>query len=153
MISRREFLQAGVAAAAILGPGLGRLARAQALDLEALTAFETMGNVTLIHVTDIHAQARPVFFREPDTNIGVGARAGKPPHVTGRAFLDEMGWGGENYDYVVDVGSRAGIEFGVYGIPETFIVDARGIITGKITGPATGPALRAALEEAFAAGG
>ncbi len=91
MISRREFLQAGVAASAILGSGLGRLAQAQALDLESLTAFETMGNVTLIHITDIHAQARPVFFREPDINIGVGARAGKPPHVTGRALLELYG--------------------------------------------------------------
>lgn len=48
-------------------------------------------------------------------------------------FLDELGWG-ENYSYVTDPGSLAAIEFGIFGIPETFFIDPQGIIVGKITG-------------------
>ncbi len=50
-----------------------------------------MGNVTLVHLTDIHAQLRPVLFREPSTNLGVGEARGQVPHVTGRAYLDLYG--------------------------------------------------------------
>ncbi len=60
MISRRDFLQASVAASAIFGGGaFPRLAAAQAMTEDQLTAFETTGNVTLIHITDIHAQLKP----------------------------------------------------------------------------------------------
>ncbi|MFN3293284.1 MAG: thiosulfohydrolase SoxB [Gemmobacter sp.] len=92
MISRREFLQASVAASAIVGlSGFGnwsRLAAQQALTEGQLLQFDDFGNVTLIHVTDVHAQLRPVWFREPEWNIGVGDAFGKPPHVVGKAFLE-----------------------------------------------------------------
>ncbi|HUS52424.1 MAG TPA: thiosulfohydrolase SoxB [Thermohalobaculum sp.] len=88
MISRRDFLQASVAASAIFGGGgFPRLAAAQAMTEDQLTAFETTGNVTLIHITDIHAQLKPLHFREPSINLGVGAQYGLPPHVTGADFL------------------------------------------------------------------
>ena len=92
MISRREFLQASLAASAIVGvSGLGnwsKLAAQQALTQDQLLQFDDFGNVTLIHITDIHAQLKPVWFREPEWNIGVGGAKGKPPHVVGTAFLD-----------------------------------------------------------------
>ena len=91
MITRREFLQASVAASAIVGAsGLGnwsRLAAQQALSQDQLLQFDDFGNVTLIHITDIHAQLKPVWFREPEINVGVGDAKGKPPHVTGDDFL------------------------------------------------------------------
>lgn len=91
MITRREFLQASVAASAIVGgSGIGnwsRLAAQQALTQDDLLRFDDFGNVTLIHVTDIHAQLRPIWFREPEINLGVGDAYGKPPHVTGADFL------------------------------------------------------------------
>lgn len=92
MITRREFLQASVAASAIVGvSGFGnwsKLAAQQALTQDQLLAFDDFGNVTLVHITDIHAQMRPIWFREPEWNIGVGDAKGKPPHVVGRAFID-----------------------------------------------------------------
>ena len=90
MISRREFLQASVAASALYGvSGFGnwsRLAAQQALTQDDLLRFDTFGNVSLIHVTDIHAQMVPIHFREPSINIGVGAARGEAPHLTGADF-------------------------------------------------------------------
>ena len=90
MISRRDFLQISMAASAMLGgSGFGswsRLAAQQTLTQDQLLEFETFGNVSLIHVTDIHAQLKPIYFREPEINIGVGANKGKVPHVTGADF-------------------------------------------------------------------
>ncbi len=91
MVSRREFLMATVALSAIAEPGLaGRWTRAaaqQALDEETLLAAEPFGNLTLVHITDVHAQLKPLYFREPSVNLGVGEVKGLPPHVTGADFL------------------------------------------------------------------
>jgi S-sulfosulfanyl-L-cysteine sulfohydrolase len=54
---------------------------------ERLLDFPPLGNVTLLHLTDSHATLRPIFFREPDTLLGVGAERGKPPYLTGMEFL------------------------------------------------------------------
>jgi len=92
MVSRREFLQAAVAVGAVAGgAGTGAwsaLAARQKLMSEAdLLAFPTYGNVSIVHITDLHAQLKPNYFREPSINIGVGEAAGKPPHLTGKDFL------------------------------------------------------------------
>lgn len=91
MFSRRELLMAGAALSAIAGSGLsGRWSQAvaqQALTEDGLLDFQSTGNVTIIHVTDLHAQLVPVYFREPSINLGVGDVAGLPPHVTGADFL------------------------------------------------------------------
>ena len=90
MISRRDFLQVSMAASAMLGAsGFGnwsKLAAQQALTQDQLLEFDTFGNVSLIHVTDIHAQLKPIYFREPEVNIGVGDNRGAVPHVTGADF-------------------------------------------------------------------
>ena len=90
MISRRDFLQVGMAASAIVGAsGFGnwaRLAAQQTLTQDGLLDFKTYGNVSLIHVTNIHGQLKPLHFREPSVNIGVGDNKGVVPHVTGADF-------------------------------------------------------------------
>ncbi|MGE3876612.1 MAG: thiosulfohydrolase SoxB, partial [Parvibaculaceae bacterium] len=93
MITRREMLQVSAATAALVAGG-GSLSRAfaqQKLTQEELLKFDTLGNVTLLHVTDIHGQLMPVFFREPTVNLGVGEAKGQPPHVTGADFLKRFG--------------------------------------------------------------
>jgi len=65
----------------------------------------------------------------------------------GMAFLDELGWG-ENYEYVTGDGTSAAIEYGIYGIPETFVIDKYGVIAVKITGIATSASLDAAIQTA-----
>jgi sulfur-oxidizing protein SoxB len=104
MISRRHFVQAGLAAAAITGaPGAwSRLAAQQALTQDQFLQFDTFGNVSLIHLTDIHAQTMPVWFREPSVNLGVGDVAGLPPHLTGQAFRAAFGIEeGSAWDYAL----------------------------------------------------
>jgi sulfur-oxidizing protein SoxB len=88
MISRRELLQVAAAAATIAPVGWSRSFAQQRLTQADLLRFEPVGNVTLVHLTDIHAQLMPVLFREPLINIGVGEARGKVPHITGRDFLD-----------------------------------------------------------------
>ncbi len=95
MISRRDFLQVGMAASALVGAsGFGnwaRLAAQQALTQDQLLEFQTYGNVSLIHITDIHAQLKPIYFREPSVNIGVGGNKGAVPHITGSDFRKAYG--------------------------------------------------------------
>jgi sulfur-oxidizing protein SoxB len=57
-----------------------------------LLEFEPLGNVTLLHLTDTHATLRPVYFREPDTLLGIGDERGRPPYLTGEAFLRAYGF-------------------------------------------------------------
>jgi sulfur-oxidizing protein SoxB len=88
-IRRRDFLT--LAGAATLSGSLPRL-RAQAADNNAgVYDLERFGNARILHMTDTHAQLRPVFFREPSVNIGVGSMRGNPPHLVARAFLDRFG--------------------------------------------------------------
>jgi sulfur-oxidizing protein SoxB len=56
-----------------------------------LLDFEALGNVTLLHLTDTHATLLPVYFRAPDTVLGVGDERGKPPYLTGAALLATYG--------------------------------------------------------------
>jgi sulfur-oxidizing protein SoxB len=92
MITRREILQVGAATAALaVGGGFTRAMAQQRLTQGELTRFDAVGNVTLLHVADIHGQLKPVYFREPSINLGVGAARGQPPHITGRDFLKHFG--------------------------------------------------------------
>ncbi len=95
MITRREAFQIGAAAAAIVGAnGLGSFGRAAALQKlteRDLLQFDGLGNITLLHMADLHGQLMPVYYREPSVNIGVGEARGQPPHLTGREFLKKFG--------------------------------------------------------------
>ena len=94
MITRREFTQAALAASVIASTGIGPLGRAASqgrLTQDELLKFDAVGNVTLVHITDIHGQLMPLYFREPSVNVGVGEAKGLVPHLTGNAFLKSFG--------------------------------------------------------------
>ena len=97
MISRREFMQYGAVAASTAGMalgGLGSLTRAlaqQKISQENLLQFDSKGQITLLHFTDVHAQLKPVYFRPPSENHGVGAFEGIPPHLVAGDFLSHFG--------------------------------------------------------------
>jgi cytochrome c biogenesis protein CcmG/thiol:disulfide interchange protein DsbE len=59
----------------------------------------------------------------------------KDPPANGQAWLEQFG---DPYTLsVIDFDGRAGIDWGVYGVPETFVVDGNGIIRYKHIGPIT----------------
>jgi sulfur-oxidizing protein SoxB len=89
MISRREFFVAATATAALVAGSsvpLSRLSAEGRLTQDELLSFDAVGNVTLVHVTDLHAQLVPIHFREPSANFGVGEAKGRVPHITGAEF-------------------------------------------------------------------
>jgi sulfur-oxidizing protein SoxB len=91
MTTRREMLQAGAAAAAIIAAeklgGFRRALAQQRLTEADLLKFTPQGNVTILHVADLHAQLRPVYLREPSVNTGFGEARGVLPHLTGIDLL------------------------------------------------------------------
>ena len=86
-IRRRDFLT--LAGAAALSGSLPRFARSA--DNPSVYDLERFGNARILHMTDTHAQLKPVYFREPSVNLGVGTMQGNPPHLVGKAFLDRFG--------------------------------------------------------------
>ena len=90
-LSKREFLQV-LAVAAAGGMSLhSELAMAEkgAAKLYDLPKF---GNVSLLHITDCHAQLLPIYFREPNVNLGFGDQFGKVPHLVGANLLKHFGF-------------------------------------------------------------
>ncbi|MGA1315951.1 MAG: thiosulfohydrolase SoxB [Rubrivivax sp.] len=94
-LSKREFLQV-LAAASAAGMGLARHA-----DADAATAEEALydvpplgqgpGHVSFLHMTDCHAQLKPIHFREPSVNLGIGSMQGQLPHLVGEHLLKAAG--------------------------------------------------------------
>ncbi|HEX4781898.1 MAG TPA: thiosulfohydrolase SoxB [Usitatibacter sp.] len=99
-MDRREFLQALAIASAAGLPIAG--SRALAAEGDAIYDIPLAGNVSLLHLTDTHAQLLPVSFREPSVNIGVAGAANLPPHLVGEAFLRR---------YAIPRGSREAAAF------------------------------------------
>ncbi|MBI2803319.1 MAG: thiosulfohydrolase SoxB [Gammaproteobacteria bacterium] len=87
---RREFLQV-LAAATASGLALHDRRVLANADGDAFYAIPPFGNCSLLHYTDSHAQLLPVWFREPDVNLGVGEGQGQPPHLVGEKFLHYFG--------------------------------------------------------------
>ncbi len=92
MRSRREFIQlASISAMLFASRPWNTLAAKQQLKTEDLLKFDSKGQVTLLHLTDIHGQLKPVYYRPPSENFGVGDFEGIPPHLVGEAFLEHFG--------------------------------------------------------------
>ena len=87
-LSRREF-GAVLSAAAAAGFSFSRDVSAQ--EAQRLYDVPKTGNVHLLHMTDCHAQLLPIYFREPDANIGIGSMRGQVPHLVGEHLLKYAG--------------------------------------------------------------
>ncbi|MBP6717794.1 MAG: thiosulfohydrolase SoxB [Rhodoferax sp.] len=90
-LSKREFIQL-LGAASVAGLQLNRFAHADtATAQQGLYDLAPFGNVSLLHMTDCHAQLMPIHFREPSVNMGVGAMQGQLPHLVGEHLLKAAG--------------------------------------------------------------
>ena len=89
-MNRREFLQI-LAAASAAGFALNSRELLAAQGGEKLYDLPRFGNVHFLHFTDCHAQLLPIWFREPNVNIGIGGAVGKVPHIVGEKLLKTYG--------------------------------------------------------------
>ena len=128
-IDRREFLKMlGVSAAATSGlvscsksdSGAPKPAdtAVSAGPLDSYYDLPMQGNARILHITDVHGQLKPVYFREPNVNLGVGDAYGRPPHIVGQGLLDYMGLSAnspEAYAYTYLDFENAAREYGKTG--------------------------------------
>ncbi len=86
-LTKREFFQV-LGAATMAGMGLGKFAHAEAATAaNGLYDIPRFGNVSFLHMTDCHAQLKPIYFREPNVNLGIGSMKGNLPHLVGQHLL------------------------------------------------------------------
>jgi sulfur-oxidizing protein SoxB len=88
-LDRRSFLEALAVAAASGLPLHSRAAKSG--DGKGFYDLPAYGNVSLMHMTDCHAQLMPVYFREPNVNLGIAEARGRPPHLVGEHLLRAYG--------------------------------------------------------------
>ncbi len=118
-IDRRDFLK-------LMGIGAGAAALpafipSTAFSNQAPKGYYDLpmkGTARLLHITDVHGQLKPVYFREPNVNLGVGDAYGRPPHVVGKKLLKEMGYQvntPESYAYTYLDFENAALKYGRTG--------------------------------------
>ncbi|MDD5328804.1 MAG: thiosulfohydrolase SoxB [Sulfuricella sp.] len=89
-MNRREFLQI-LAVAAASGFALNSRSALSAGSAGSFYDLPAFGNVSLLHFTDCHAQLLPIYFREPNVNIGLGVSHNRAPHLIGENLLKAYG--------------------------------------------------------------
>ena len=112
---------------------------------QRLTSADMRGHVWLLNVWASWC----VSCREEHPLLVALAKANVVP-VIGLAYKDKredgLAWLAANGDpyklSIVDLDGRVGIDFGVYGVPETFVIDKAGVIRYKQIGPLTADALK-----------
>ena len=112
------------------------------------TASLKQGGVTLVNVWASWCvpcrQEHPVLMelsKRPDIRL-VGLNYKDDP-ANARSFLGTLG---QPFAAVgADAKGRAAVDWGVYGVPETFVIDGQGFIRFKFIGPMTAEAVAAVL--------
>ena len=97
-LDRRELLKLmGFGATVVAIPGLiscttkeSKIAASTLTIPKDFYSLPMQGKARILHITDVHGQLNPVYFREPNVNLGVGAAYGRPPHVVGNKLLTYM---------------------------------------------------------------
>ncbi|HAY40694.1 MAG TPA: thiosulfohydrolase SoxB, partial [Gammaproteobacteria bacterium] len=90
-LTRREFVKilgAGSAAGLI---GTGYANKTSLFGQENMYEMPKTGSARILHITDVHGNLLPNYFREPNVNLGFGETFGKLPHVVGNNLLKEIG--------------------------------------------------------------
>ncbi len=96
-MDKRTFLK--LAAMGVAGTATGALpfmmqqafaGTAQASMPKGYYSIPKKGQARILHTTDLHGQLLPVYFREPNVNLGVGPALGRPPHIVGKKLLEKM---------------------------------------------------------------
>jgi sulfur-oxidizing protein SoxB len=97
-IERRALLKMmGFGASVITLPGLISCSTKESKISQSITGIPKdfysvpmQGQARILHMADVHGQLNPVYFREPNVNLGVGGAYAKPPHIVGKDLLAAM---------------------------------------------------------------
>jgi len=90
-LTKREFMQV-IGAGSMAGLNMQAYAQADAnVAAKGLYDIPKFGNVSFLHMTDCHAQLKPIYFREPSVNLGIGSMKGNLPHLVGEHLLQTAG--------------------------------------------------------------
>jgi cytochrome c biogenesis protein CcmG/thiol:disulfide interchange protein DsbE len=123
-----------------------------------LKRADLMGAVTIVNV--FASWCVPCRQEQPQLNALAQQFAGNPhvrlvgidykdPADKAAAFLAEVG---NPYAAIgTDPSGRTGIDWGVYGVPETYVVDAEGMVRHKFIGPLTGDQISAEMQRQITA--
>ena len=118
-LDRRTFIKMlGAGAAAGSFPWLSACTKGGSNISEDIYNIPAHGNVRILHCTDFHGQLKPVYFREPNVNLGVGEAYGRPPHLVGKKLLKAMGLKEntpESYAYTYLDFDNAAVKYGRTG--------------------------------------
>ncbi|HEY2445879.1 MAG TPA: DsbE family thiol:disulfide interchange protein [Rhizomicrobium sp.] len=111
------------------------------------------GHVSVLNVwaswcVPCRAEAPALAALSKSKDVSLFGMVYKDDPVAARAFLADVGNPFSRID--MDKDGRAGIEWGIYGVPETFVIDGRGIVRFRYAGPITGDALENVVLPAIA---
>ena len=98
-INRRDFLQIAMALGLIgtVGGGTNLFAGEAAkekiknLTFSDIVDFEAKGKATILHICDLHAHIKPLYWREPSTLISAKNLVGTPGFICGDSFMEHYG--------------------------------------------------------------
>ena len=91
-ISRRDFLQIAGALGLLGATGTNLFAgeagkeKIKNLSFSDIVDFEAKGKVSLLHICDLHAHIKPLYWREPSTLISAKNLVGTPGFICGDSF-------------------------------------------------------------------
>ena len=136
-------------------PPVEGLVDAQGRPVPGLSSADLRGGVTVLNIwaswcapCQVEHPMLMRLAREPGIRL-VGIDYKDPPEK-GRAFLAKHGLPFQAVGF--DAAGRAGIDLGVYGVPETFIIGPDGVIRDKLVGIVTPENLKDVLEKIRRAG-
>ncbi len=90
-LTKREFMQV-MGAGSMAGLNMSAFAQSDAgVAAKGLYDIAKFGQVSFLHMTDCHAQLKPIYFREPSVNLGIGSMKGQLPHLVGEHLLKNAG--------------------------------------------------------------
>ena len=90
-LTKREFMQV-MGAGSMAGLNMNAFAQADAgVAARGLYDIPKFGQVSFLQMTDCHAQLKPIYFREPSVNLGIGSMKGQLPHLVGEHLLKTAG--------------------------------------------------------------
>jgi cytochrome c biogenesis protein CcmG/thiol:disulfide interchange protein DsbE len=118
---------------------------------DSISLAELRGNVVIVNFWASWCipcrQEHPVLLdaarRYADQPVRIIGIAYNDSPEDSRRWLEELG---QAYPSLIDQGSRTAIDYGISGVPETFILDRNGVVAFKKFGPLTRAELTAKVD-------